>query len=156
MSAGVASTFESGSRSNSASSRTMATISPASAGAAGRTPSTAMDRGLFRRSALGVVGMPAQDRPAGRGRLVEAPARRQARRLVEGGGLARLRAARQIAQRADELVQAVLAFRLGRFHQQGAVDDEGEIHGHGMEALVDHGLGEVEGGDAGILEEAVV
>ena len=36
------------------------------------------------------------------------------------------------------------------------MDDQREIHGHRVIALVDHRLGEVEGGDARVLEEAVI
>ena len=49
-----------------------------------------------------------------------------------------------------------LRFRLGRLDQHRAVDDQREIHGHRVVALVDHRLGEIERGDAGAFEEMVV
>ena len=44
----------------------------------------------------------------------------------------------------------------GRLDQHRAVDDQREIHRHRVIALVDQRLGDVERGDAGVLQEAVV
>ena len=107
----------------------------------------------------GATGSPGAS--AGPGGAAAAVSSRRRRGVSRGAswksvGLARLGAARQMLERADELIEGFLALGLRRLHQQRAMDHQREIHGHGMEALVDHRLGEIEGGDAGILEEAVV
>jgi hypothetical protein len=56
--------------------------------------------------------------------------------------VARLGALGDRAQRGDELVERRLGFGLGRLDQHRAVDDQREIHGHRVEALVDQRLGE--------------
>ncbi len=68
--------------------------------------------------------------------------------------VARPRAFGDAPQREDELVEAGLAFALGRLDEHRAVDDERKVHRHRVEALVDQRLGEVERGDA--LGEAFV
>ena len=49
-----------------------------------------------------------------------------------------------------------LDFGFGRLDQHRAMHHQREIHGHGMIALVDHRLGEIQRGDAGAFQEAVV
>ena len=78
------------------------------------------------------------------------------RRLFEAFAIARFGARRQRSHHTDILIQCRLAFGLGRLHQECAVDDEGEIHGHRVEAFINHGLGEIEGGDIAAIEKAVV
>ncbi len=49
------------------------------------------------------------------------------------------------------LVQRLRALGLGGLHHQGLVDDEGEVHGGRMDAVVQQRLGHVHGGDAGLV-----
>src|SRR5581483_5162726 len=61
-----------------------------------------------------------------------------------------------VAERGDEQVERSLRFRLGRLDEERAMDDQRKIHGHRMEPLVNHRLGEIEGGEAGALEKMIV
>src|SRR3546814_12124939 len=65
---------------------------------------------------------------------------------VEERGVVALGAFRQAAHHGDEAVERFLALAFRRLDQQRAVDHQREIHGHGVITLVDHRLGEVEGG----------
>ena len=70
--------------------------------------------------------------------------------------LARLCRLGKAAHHGDEFIQAFPGFRFRRLDQHGAMDNQGEIHGHRMIPLVDHRLGEIEGGYPRILQEAIV
>ena len=48
----------------------------------------------------------------------------------------------------DNPFEAGLGFGFGRLDQHRAVDDQREIHGHRVEALVDQRLGEIDGAQA--------
>src|SRR5581483_9030277 len=111
---------------------------------------------LLRRLDVGLRLLPLQLRLPRSARFIEPPPRRQHRRLVEALSLAPLRPHDEIAKRGHEQVERGLRFGLGRLDQERTVDDQREIHGHRVEALVDHRLGEVERGDAGAFQEAVV
>ena len=50
-------------------------------------------------------------------------------------------------------VQGVLALGLGGLEHEGFVDDQWEVHRGRMHAVVDEGLGDVQGGDSGLLLE---
>ena len=94
------------------------------------------------------IGFPAQHGLAGRRGFIETPAGCITRRAFKALALARLSLFRQPAQHGNEPVQRFFGFRLRRLDQHGAMHHQGEIHGHGMIALVDHRLGKIQSGDA--------
>ncbi len=59
-------------------------------------------------------------------------------------------------ERVAEPVYFPARFSLGGLDQHGPMHHQGEIHGHGMEAEVDHRLGEIERRDARSLKPGVV
>ncbi|MNQ64151.1 hypothetical protein D3C85_785620 [compost metagenome] len=77
-------------------------------------------------------------------------------RALEAVDVAGLGGLGQQAHGVDEAIQLGLGLGLGRLDQHGPVDDQGEVHGHRVEALVDHRLGEVERGDVRALQPFVV
>src|SRR5690606_461825 len=99
---------------------------------------------------------PAQNGLAGGPGFVEPTPWAEAGRLTEESRIARLGPGNERTHHLDELVEALLALGFRRLDQHGAVDDQREIHGHRVEALVDQRLGEVERGDPRALQELVV
>ena len=60
----------------------------------------------------------------------------------------------QHPQHLRRLVQDLGSLGLRGLQHQGLMDDQGEVHGGRMNALVNQGLGHVQGGDAGLLLQA--
>ena len=84
-----------------------------------------------------------QHRLARRQRLVEPPARRINRRRLEALSPAFARAAIERSAMMN-WSRLALRFGLGRLDQHRAMDDQREVHGHRVEALVDQRLGDVD------------
>src|SRR5690606_17549800 len=100
---------------------------------------------------------PSETRLSRRSGLVETAARGEYGGLLEAAlVVAVLRLVREKVEGADELVKTLLRFGFRRLDGQCTMYDQREVHGHGMVALVDHGLREVERRDVGVLEPRIV
>src|SRR5689334_15227873 len=107
---------------------------------------------LLRRLLAHLRRRPSETRLARGFGLVETAARGVSGCVADAPGITTLRSSGEPAHGGDELVETGLRFRLRRLDQHGAVHHQREVHGHGVVALVDHGLGEVERGDAGAFQ----
>ena len=98
---------------------------------------------------------PAEDRFAVGGDFVEAADARGVRRGLDDLGIG-TGFLGDGNHRVAEGVEALAALVLGRLDHHRPVHDEREVDGHRVEAVVHQALSDVEGGDAGLLEELVV
>jgi len=98
---------------------------------------------------------PGEDRFAVCGDFVEAADARAVRRGLDDLGIS-AGLFGDGDHRIAEGIEALAALVLGRLDHHRPVHDEGEVDGHRVEAVVHQALGDVECGDAGLLQQLVV